>query len=150
MLTSHIVTPEIIDRLPHEGYRYVVSIESSSDPVQILAKWPWVGVLSSHVTSWGTAVPMSSDAPVFTSDRERSPHTDATATTTLACDAPGLALPAGGSQTGWSCRATPIRSGSRRCRSRVPLPPVGVIYSRGAGELRCQGAASIDAMVTPS
>ena len=49
-----------------------------------------------------------------------------------------------------SCRAgSDDRCGSAR-GDLAWLPPVGVIYARGAGELRCHGAASIDVVITPN
>jgi hypothetical protein len=147
MLNSHTAIPEIVDRLPREGYRYVVAMDSSVDPIQILRKWPWVGVLSSHVYVVGTRRADVSDAPVFASTASVTP---AGATTKMACDAPGVALPAGGSQT---IVVVPGDSDQVRVSARADLawlPPVGVIYARGAGELRCHGAASIGAVVTPN
>ena len=128
MLTSHIATPEIIDRLPHEGYRYVVSMDSTNDPVQILSKWPWVGVLSAHVYVVGNHRSDVSDAPVYSSTAIVTPPAGA-APTTLACDAPGLALPAAGAQ---SELIVPADSEQVRISTRGDLawlPPVGVIYS---------------------
>jgi hypothetical protein len=120
-------------------------MDSTVDPVQVLSKWPWVGVLSSHVYVVGNHRADVSHAPVYASTATATPFG---ATTTLACDGPGLSLPLGGSQ---AVVVVPGHSEQVRISARADLawlPAVGRIDVRGTGQLRCHGVPSIDVLIT--
>ena len=91
MLAPKILVPEVLDRLPHDGYRYVFSFAPTVDPIQILSKWAWVGVVGPRTYVVGARRGSVSSAPVFASTHTSG--TSAAPPTSLRCDGSYVPVP---------------------------------------------------------
>ena len=146
MYTKQIGDPSVLDRLPSEGYHYVFSFDPLDDPLHILDRWAWIGVLGARTYVVGSRREDVEGASVVASS---APVTLPAATAVrLPCDATtSISLPAAGADI-------EVAPASRKARiwvrnDRAPLPAVGKITTDSAGVLRCAGVKSIEAVVTP-
>jgi hypothetical protein len=144
MYTRRIGDPSVLDRLPGDGYRYLFSFDPLRDPLHVLDRWPWIGVLGARTYVMGSRRADVQDASIVAST---APVSLPEGATVLRCDGPSIPIPEGGAdiEVGPSPRATRIWVRN----DRAPLPPVGSISTDAAGVLRCSGTTSIDVVVTP-
>jgi hypothetical protein len=141
MLPTALLVPKIIDGLPHQGYRYVFSLAPEVDPIHILSKWPWVGIVGPRTYEVGQHRSDVSNAPVYASTARGAADPGAT---TLTCGDARLPVPLQGSLT--TLRISSKGTDALRIWARddlAPLPAVGTIYLGSAGDLRCTGEPSI-------
>jgi Dolichyl-phosphate-mannose-protein mannosyltransferase len=143
MLAPKILVPEVIDKLPQQGYRYVFSFAPTVDPIQILEQWPWVGVVGPRTYVVGSRREDVDHAPVYASTA--SSVAPIPGATTLACDDSRRPVPLIGSST--RLQIASATSDALRIWVRddlAPLPRVGAIYLQSNGELHCTGTSSIE------
>jgi hypothetical protein len=145
MLTEQIEEPAVIDRLPAEGYHYVFSFDPVDDPLHVLARWPWIGVLGTRTYVVGNGRADVEGAAVIASTAHA--HFAPGEPTTLSCDGTVIPIPPAGADIDVVARSRTARIWVRN--DRGPLPPVGHISTDGKGELRCSGAKSIQVVVKP-
>jgi len=141
-----VADPEVLDRMPRQGYRYVFSFAPDTDPIEVLSRWRWVGIVGPRTYLVGSRRADVASAPVFASTAPIS-SIDDSALTTVDCGASHLAV----SDSGAPTRVVVSADRSHRLRIRVrdglaPLPRVGAIYLR-SGALSCTGATSIGVSV---
>jgi hypothetical protein len=145
MYTNEIGDPSVLDRLPREGYHYVFSFDPLDDPLHILDRWPWIGVLGARTYVVGNRRADVEGAPVVASSAPVA--LPVAGAVRLACDATtSIPLPAAGADI-------EVAPASRQARiwvrnDRAPLPAVGKITTDSAGVLRCAGVKSIEAVIT--
>ena len=123
-----LANQQLLDGLPRQGYRYVFSFNPDTDPIQVLSKWPWVGVVGPRTYVVGTRRADVDHAPVFAST---APNTSAS---TLTCS---------GSRGAHGARIR-VRDGRDRL---APLPRVGTLYVPSGAPVSCTGARSIGVSV---
>jgi hypothetical protein len=145
MLTEQIEEPAVIDRRPAEGYHYVFSFDPVDDPLHVLARWPWIGVLGTRTYVVGNGRADVEGAAVIASTAPA--HFAPGEPTTLSCDGTVIPIPPAGADIDVVARSRTARIWVRN--DRGPLPPVGHISTDGKGELRCSGAKSIQVVVKP-
>jgi hypothetical protein len=149
MLAPKILVPQIIDRLPGEGYRYVFSLRPTLDPIQILSKWPWVGVVGARTYVVGMTRSDVSFAPVFASTAASTHSTGSSPM--LPCNGTQVSVPLVSPLTALDVTSAP--SDNLRIWLRddlAPLPRVDAIFSRLNSVVHCVGADSISIVTTAS
>jgi hypothetical protein len=145
MLTDEIDEPAIVDRLPAGGDRYVFSFDPLDDPLHVLTRWPWIGVLGARTYVVGNQRDDVAAGEVVAST---APETlSPAAATTLPCDGTTIPIPPGGAEIDVAARSPRTRIWVRN--DRAPLPAVGHISTDHEGVLRCSGTRSIEVVVTP-
>jgi hypothetical protein len=140
---------EILDRLSRQGYHYVFSFAPDTDPIQVLSKWRWVGIVGPRTYVVGSRRADVASAPVFATTAPTAKIGDGPLTT-VDCGGADLTIPDSGTATRIAVSAG--RSDRLRIHVRdglAPLPRVGAIYLRSGGDVSCQGAAAIHVIVSP-
>ena len=141
--TKLLAMPALLERLPHQGYRYVFSFAPDTDALSVLSQWKWVGVVGPRTYVVGAHESDVANASVYASTAPGSENP--TVGTRIECDGEGLTIPA----------STPVgvtADASERLRLRLghdlaPLPRVGTIYTASDATLSCDGASSIGVTV---
>ncbi len=146
MYTPQIGDPTVLDRLPREGYHYVFSFDPLDDPLHVLDRWPWIGVLGARTYVVGSRREEVAGASIVASSTTGALPSDTEVT--LTCDATtSIPLPAAGADIDVAPSTRKARIWVRN--DRAPLPSVGHITTDSAGVLRCAGVKSIRVVVTP-
>ncbi len=143
--TKLLAMPALLERLPHEDYRYVFSFAPDTDALGVLSQWKWVGVVGPRTYVVGSRRSDVANAPVYASTTPTPTHESRADVTTLDCRGKGLAVPASTPITITAAPSDQLRI--RLARDLAPLPRVGTIYSTTGTSLSCSGASSIGVSV---
>lgn len=94
MLTPHVIDNGVLDALPPQGYRALLTQGYGANTGRALGHWPWISAASERVYRLGTDPSALAPARVLsTSDVGRMPSSSATPPTTLQCNGPSVAVP---------------------------------------------------------
>jgi hypothetical protein len=159
-LTSVLVRPDFVGRLPNDPYRLLASFNPHEDPLWVLRAWPWTGVLSSRVYVMGSLAEDLRGAPLLATDdgdayaaARAEGRRLVTAPLTVPCGIPdAVEIPRGTSMTWLRLRQVGVHSPARiyLASELAPLPVRSVIAVDAglAGDssrlrLACLGASSV-------
>ena len=68
MLTAENWTEHLVESLPAKPYRILFSWAPASDPIDIVTRWTWAGILGAHTYAVGASPSELRSAPLMMSD----------------------------------------------------------------------------------